>query len=113
MKTEISLINVFEGELKFENAVIKVRELGEKSYIIERIFVPHEFRCMGYAFNALKEIVDAAKTHNIKLCANIFPDDQDDSTYATLRKMFTALGFVPLVMDGETYRNDVSFDPLQ
>ncbi len=72
---------------------------------IERVFVKKADRGNGYLAKGLKKLVEFADKNKIRLSSCFLPDNEKH--YNTLRKSFAENGFIPVEMDGETYRNDV------
>ena len=100
------------GKIKIMGVNFYLSDNGDRSLSIERIEVVQNERRRGLAKVSLKRLVEIAGSEGIKLSAQIFPDDhQNDALAIGLQKMCKDSGFVALEMDGEKYRNDVSFTP--
>lgn len=104
------------GSLNVDGAEVTLTRDSDGSYTIERTFVPEELRHQGLARKALEYVVSLADKYDIKLNAQVHPDDfGKDPDYFTkadaLKRMLEEFGFAPLEMDGEVYRNDLSRVP--
>ncbi len=100
------------GKIKIMGVNFYLSGNGDGSLSIERIEVGQNERRRGLANASLKRLVEIAESEGVGLSAQIFPDDhQNDALVIGLQKMCKASGFVALEMDGEIYRNDVSFTP--
>lgn len=96
--------------LSIDNVRFKFKRLTEKHFHIERVYIMPHYRGKGLLTKALRVVVSFADEHGLTLSANFLPDA--GCSYEPLYKSFGSTGFLPLQENGETYRNDVTREPL-
>jgi len=104
---ELELIALHSG-LDFDYRYFK----NNNHIHIDRFFIYEEYRQKGIATSIMKNIIKFADINGIILTALIMPDDESDECYEIIRNFFAKFGFEPDVIDGETYRNDITRLPI-
>lgn len=100
-----------DGQHNVLDGYITLRECGEGSYLLDRIEVPESLRCTGLMGKIISLLVNECDLQGVELTALISPDSDDDEIAEGMIRVFTRHGFLPLVIDGETYRKDVTYTP--
>lgn len=96
--------NILEG-------TITLRECGDSSCLLDRIEVPESLRRTGLMGKIISILVNECDQQGVELTAMISPDSDDDEIAEGMVRVFTRHGFLPLEMDGEIYRKDVTYTP--
>lgn len=100
------------GRQQILNGFVTIRANDDGSLSLDRVEVPEELRRNGEATRIINSLAEIAKKSGQSLTAQIAPDSEDYEVTLGLRRAFERAGFKVLKMDGESYPNDLEFNPF-
>ena len=93
--------------------IVSMSKISDTTYSIDRVYVYPSHRKQGVFSTIIKMLVKEADEQGLCLCMHISPDEdnQSDNIAEGMRRVAERNGFTPLELDGEVYRNDVTYKP--
>ena len=94
---------------------VSMSKISDTTYSIDRVYVYPSHRKQGVFSTIINTLVNEADKEDISLYMNIYPDGYAQGTADDIadgmRCVAERNGFTPLELDGEVYRNDVTYKP--
>ena len=94
---------------------LEMSKESDSFYVIERIYIPKDKRRQGLFTAIINALVNEADKENISLYMNIYPDGYAqgiaDDIADGMRRVAERNGFTTMKLDGEVYRNDLTYRP--